>query len=171
MRFFESLENCFAKSIVFSGRSGRAEFWWFQLFRFLVGLIPFIGWFFWVVTILPAVSVTVRRLHDINRSGLYLLPLVVTPLFLLSAQMGLFFHLPGDISVEHLDRAIFFSRIINNHNGFVFFFLGDNEKNAFIFFIYFLVALYGLMILWWLIKKGTVGSNMYGDAINNKSSR
>jgi uncharacterized membrane protein YhaH (DUF805 family) len=85
----------------FSGRSTRAEFWWFYLFLALVIQvisIPFqmakasaeailsfgVGDFtFWIVTLpllLPYYAVGARRLHDINRTGwwqlLHLLPLL-----------------------------------------------------------------------------------------------
>ncbi len=79
MYLLESLQTCFAKSIVFSGRAGRSEFWWFHLFCVACWFVPVVGWIFYFLTILPALSVTVRRLHDVNRSGFYLLPIFGTP--------------------------------------------------------------------------------------------
>jgi uncharacterized membrane protein YhaH (DUF805 family) len=74
----------------FSGRSRRTEYWMFQLFNFLaaivLGLVVFacgallsekdglnafaicMG-MFGVVSFIPALSITVRRLHDIGKSG------------------------------------------------------------------------------------------------------
>jgi uncharacterized membrane protein YhaH (DUF805 family) len=67
----------------FSGRAGRAEFWWFVLavwvvevvLLFLTQLIlgsGFVGnlvWFIiWVVAFLAYLSVGVRRLHDVGQS-------------------------------------------------------------------------------------------------------
>lgn len=70
----------------FSGRSRRKEYWMFQLFNFLVGL--FLGALalllggddglrfftvgcgvFGLVAFVPSLAVTVRRLHDVGRSG------------------------------------------------------------------------------------------------------
>jgi len=74
----------------FSGRAQRAEYWMFQLLTFIV----FIGAFFFslfvakhnseniflllvvliiLILIVPAFSVLVRRLHDIGRSGWWML--------------------------------------------------------------------------------------------------
>lgn len=98
MGFRESVASCFRKFLVFRGRATRAEFWWFQLFSFLLyfaaGVIFFVGHAFHnlpqgedtyrilltvyhafsdyiipAATIFPNWAVTVRRLHDINRSG------------------------------------------------------------------------------------------------------
>lgn len=74
------LENFFN----FRGRSTRAEYWWFSLFCGIVGigltiisLIPFIGWLIAIIGSialwLPVISLSVRRLHDIGRSGWWLL--------------------------------------------------------------------------------------------------
>jgi uncharacterized membrane protein YhaH (DUF805 family) len=66
----------------FNGRANRAEFWWAFLAYFIVnlilGLIPgtvglIIKIIWWLATLLPVLGVSVRRLHDINKSGWYLL--------------------------------------------------------------------------------------------------
>jgi uncharacterized membrane protein YhaH (DUF805 family) len=95
---------------VFSGRASRSEYWWWALIAFgissllqLVGSLVFGGGFFldptdtsldirtvllpvvpslvWsLATLVPSIAVTVRRLHDTNRSGwwyLLVLPAVV----------------------------------------------------------------------------------------------
>lgn len=72
-----------------SGRASRAEFWWFQLFIWIVDLIIiaipnlfapedqrmsfFIAYLiFSAVTLIPYLCVFVRRLHDIGHSGYFL---------------------------------------------------------------------------------------------------
>ena len=65
----------------FEGRANRPEFWWFFLFNLIIGAI--LGCFgkagvwlssIWSLAILlPYLGVSVRRLHDINKSGWYLL--------------------------------------------------------------------------------------------------
>ncbi|MBQ9371804.1 MAG: DUF805 domain-containing protein [Thermoguttaceae bacterium] len=71
--FGEAISICFRKYAVFKGRASREEYWYWFLFRFLTGLclgcIPFVGTVAWFVLWLPTVSVFVRRMHDINRSG------------------------------------------------------------------------------------------------------
>jgi uncharacterized membrane protein YhaH (DUF805 family) len=36
MDFQQSIKTCFQKYATFTGRAGRAEFWWFALFQLLV---------------------------------------------------------------------------------------------------------------------------------------
>ena len=85
MDFQTSIKTCFNKFAVFSGRASRSEFWFFVLFTILGGIIaviidvmilgyPFeesgpINLIFSVALIVPSISVTARRLHDINKSG------------------------------------------------------------------------------------------------------
>ena len=87
MSFSQSIIVCLSKYIDFTGRASRSEFWWFQLFVLLVQ-IPFgillnvleISSFIYATVnilsyilaglfFLPNITVTSRRLHDIDRSG------------------------------------------------------------------------------------------------------
>ena len=65
----------------FSGRASRSEFWWFQLFGFILSTVIGIV-FCWsqdtmsivncivgLALFLPSLGLTVRRLHDIDKSG------------------------------------------------------------------------------------------------------
>jgi uncharacterized membrane protein YhaH (DUF805 family) len=105
MSFTESIKTCFSQYVTFSGRARRPEFWWFALFALVGSIImtiidiklfgttvtepgaisgqtsfaPF-SWVFMLAIMLPYISVAVRRLHDIGRSGWWywiaLIPLV-----------------------------------------------------------------------------------------------
>src|SRR5689334_2064739 len=68
----------------FSGRSGRAEYWWFFLanliIAFVLGILGRVSVTFAVIyglyglaIIIPGLAVSVRRLHDINRTGWWVL--------------------------------------------------------------------------------------------------
>ncbi|WP_439448037.1 DUF805 domain-containing protein [Stenotrophomonas sp. ATs4] len=81
----------------FSGRASRSEFWWFQLFIVLVSIPLYVLSFYagysgsqglalvstglsvmlWLAMIVPLIAVTVRRLHDTDRSGWWYLLLLV----------------------------------------------------------------------------------------------
>jgi uncharacterized membrane protein YhaH (DUF805 family) len=78
----------------FSGRSSRSEFWLFVLFTVIIfvvamildrfvlgsegpGLLYFIAA---IVHLIPGISVSVRRLHDIDRTGLWVLLFWLAPL-------------------------------------------------------------------------------------------
>jgi uncharacterized membrane protein YhaH (DUF805 family) len=84
MTFTESVSVCFKKYFVFEGRASRSEYWWFQLivapayiiFEITDSESSPVSFLFLVITLLtliPAISVGVRRLHDTNKSGFYLL--------------------------------------------------------------------------------------------------
>ncbi len=70
----------------FSGRARRKEYWYIVLWNLIIGIsISLIGaiisnslgemleLIYSLATILPAIALCVRRLHDIGKSGLYLL--------------------------------------------------------------------------------------------------
>ena len=85
----------FQRYVDFSGRSTRAEYWWWGLFTTVVSVALIIadtlagnsstfGWLgglletlFTLATIIPSLALGVRRLHDINRTGWWLLLLFV----------------------------------------------------------------------------------------------
>ena len=84
MTFTESVSVCFKKYFVFEGRASRSEYWWFQLivapayiiFEITDSESSPVSFLFLVITLLtliPAISAGVRRLHDTNKSGFYLL--------------------------------------------------------------------------------------------------
>jgi len=95
MTFEQSIKTCFKKYAVFSGLASRSEYWWWVLFVLGVGAatgifdIIILGvsldeWgpvstLFWLVTLLPDICVTVRRLHDIDQTGWWVLwwPLII----------------------------------------------------------------------------------------------
>ncbi len=89
MTFSQSIRTCFRKYVDFTGRAARSEYWWFTLFMILGNLAatmvdiamfdvppeqygPLNG-IFSLATFLPGLAVSVRRLHDVNRSGWWLL--------------------------------------------------------------------------------------------------
>lgn len=78
MGFFDAIKTCFVKYVDFSGRAARPEFWYFVLFVFIAEVCLLIayrplGIAFVVAAILPRLAVAVRRLHDIDRSGWWIL--------------------------------------------------------------------------------------------------
>ncbi len=91
MGFWEAIATCFKKYATFKGRATRAEYWWFQLFEFLFeidialpsivtrceNILSFFMTLSLLVIFLPNLAVTVRRLHDINRSGWWTILLFV----------------------------------------------------------------------------------------------
>jgi uncharacterized membrane protein YhaH (DUF805 family) len=82
------------KALNTKGRATRIEFWYFVAFNWIVGLgASFLDIFIPgqvlenIVSILlfvPALTVAIRRMHDTNRSGWWLLAPIANLVFLLS---------------------------------------------------------------------------------------
>jgi len=86
--FFDWAMKCLRNYVNFSSRARRKEYWYFYLFQILVGFI--LGLVFGIIGIsdsgmdaisglvslaffLPGLAVGVRRLHDVDRSGWWVL--------------------------------------------------------------------------------------------------
>ncbi|KOG28562.1 DUF805 domain-containing protein [Streptomyces resistomycificus] len=77
--FIEALK----KYAVFSGRARRKEYWMYTLFVSIIYIVlaivsaaakqPLIAVVFYLAILLPSLAVTVRRLHDTNRTGWWVL--------------------------------------------------------------------------------------------------
>lgn len=106
--FVQALSTCFRKYVTFSGRANRPEFWWFTLlvvlgaslsttldgavfrpdeyleFGIRFGLHTYwpLNSLFSLLIFLPSLAVSIRRLHDTDRSGwwvlLHFIPLIGT---------------------------------------------------------------------------------------------
>ena len=84
MDFVTAVKTCLSKFVDFSGRASRSEFWWFFLFQVVVAIIAsFLGetisGIVGLILLLPSLAVGARRLHDIGKSGWFLL-LAIIPL-------------------------------------------------------------------------------------------
>ena len=98
MSFTEAIKTCLSKYVDFTGRAQRSELWWFVLFimigNFVLGMVdsvlfgttvvtdtgfsastdtPILSGIFGLATLLPSIAVGARRLHDLDKSGWWLL--------------------------------------------------------------------------------------------------
>lgn len=102
------------KYTVFDGRAELKEYWWFSLFSFIIIIVlsvidivtgtfnvnvglGLLGGIYTLAVLIPSIAVSVRRLHDTDRSGWWLLingiPLIGVIVFLVfTGQDGT----PGD---------------------------------------------------------------------------
>ena len=85
----QSIKTCLKKFATFDGRASRSEYWWFQFFYILVVIVAVIldgvlvggnletagalEIVSQLILILPVLAVTARRLHDVDRSGWWML--------------------------------------------------------------------------------------------------
>lgn len=99
MQFVDAIKTCFGKYVDFNGRASRAEYWWFFLLNVIVTLlsmVPIVGLVFGlasVALIVPTLSVSWRRMHDIGKGGgwwfINFIPLVGTIWWIvLAAKQG-----------------------------------------------------------------------------------
>lgn len=95
MDFMTSVRTVLGKYATFSGRAQRSEYWWYALFTFVTSLVlSFVDGILFGVTatgqsigvlsalfslavLLPSIAVGVRRLHDLDRTGWWLLLIFV----------------------------------------------------------------------------------------------
>jgi uncharacterized membrane protein YhaH (DUF805 family) len=83
MSFGEAVRSGFDHYVKFDGRASRPAFWWWVLFVFLVGIaaniidlaigIQLFSALAGLGLLLPNISVSIRRLHDTNRTGWWIL--------------------------------------------------------------------------------------------------
>ena len=69
----KALSNFFTNYAKFSGRARRSELWWVVLANTLISFIPFVNIIYSLVVLIPCIALSVRRLHDIGKSGWFLL--------------------------------------------------------------------------------------------------
>lgn len=161
MTFAESVRTCFSKYVTFSGRAARSEFWWWTLFVFVSSLVlgfvdstlfgtvesyqdgygfsaqtntPIISGIFGLATLLPSLAVAVRRLHDRDKSGWWIL-------------------LPWALGAVLFTTA--FSAQLGGAGGSAFGLI------AMVIGVAYLGV--GIMLIVWLAMLGTVGPNRYGE--------
>lgn len=96
MTFSQAISSVLSQYATFTGRAPRSEYWWFVLFAILVtwaaGILDwmlFVDYALWhygevdlftpissltnLALLLPSIAVAVRRFHDMNHSGWWLL--------------------------------------------------------------------------------------------------
>ncbi|HWU50746.1 MAG TPA: DUF805 domain-containing protein [Asticcacaulis sp.] len=92
MSFIDAIKSGFKNYVNFQGRATRSEYWWWALFEILLMFIPAfliglggggsdslatIGGLLYIVIglglLLPSLSVYIRRLHDTDHSGWWIL--------------------------------------------------------------------------------------------------
>ena len=83
MNFADAVKSGFNNYVTFSGRAARSEFWFWTLFSILANLaagivdmvlgIGLVGVVVSLALLLPGLAVSARRLHNIDRTGWWLL--------------------------------------------------------------------------------------------------
>jgi len=136
MKFDEAIRSCFRNYVTFSGRAQRSEYWWFMLFN-LFGNIAnasldamvfgvsadgtggLFSLLFALGIALPLLSVTARRLHDMDKSAWWMVaPYGVLLFAVVSAGFDLnIFATVGGIATVVLFIVLFIWTIMRGTEG------------------------------------------------------
>ena len=91
-----AISTCLSKYATFTGRASRSEYWFFVLFTFIVGLVAgfisgivgsdVIGYAIQIAFWIPGLAVSIRRMHDVDKSGWFILVPIYS--FILSVTAG-----------------------------------------------------------------------------------
>jgi uncharacterized membrane protein YhaH (DUF805 family) len=83
MDFMTAVKHCFNNYFVIDGRAQRSQYWWYALFTAIVAIIaslldaligfPILYMIFALGTLAPSICVGIRRMHDHDKSGWWLL--------------------------------------------------------------------------------------------------
>ncbi len=163
MGFGAAVSSGFNKYATFSGRAARSEYWWWFLFLILAGIgvdlacgiifattrsfiVPGVLLIlFYLGVLLPNITLSVRRLHDLNRSGWWLGAIVFISLILL------FLAVPVAI------------RAYENHANGLAPMDGIPSGTFIVIRILDLVQfIFGIVLFVWFCMRGTRGSNRFG---------
>lgn len=87
MNFVEAIQAGFKNYVNFETRASRSEYWYWTLFVIIFNTVfggiwgnaalGLVGAIFALVTFVPNISISVRRLHDLGKSGWWLLLLLI----------------------------------------------------------------------------------------------
>jgi len=91
-----AISVCFKKYATFSGRASRSEFWFFYLFYIIIYFIGMVvegaagvvglSYLFILPLWLPQLAVSVRRMHDTDHSGWFILVPIYNLILLCTAS-------------------------------------------------------------------------------------
>jgi len=158
VEFIPAIRLAFRNYFKFSGRSRRSEYWWFFLLTqvlSIIGNIPIVGWIIGIIgglaVIIPGISITTRRLHDIGRSGWWQLGYWVVTIVVWIVLIGAF---AAGFAVLENERYWF--------AGLLFLLSTAASIGA--------IALIAVWVIW-LVRKGDLGPNKYGPDPRQRTSQ
>jgi uncharacterized membrane protein YhaH (DUF805 family) len=83
MGFGQAISAGFSNYVNFSGRASRSEYWYWILFIVIADIVAaiidqalgmqLVTGLFGLVTIIPNIAIAIRRLHDLDRTGWWIL--------------------------------------------------------------------------------------------------
>jgi uncharacterized membrane protein YhaH (DUF805 family) len=89
LSFVDAIKSGFQNYVNFKGRASRSAYWWWVLFFFIATAVGTailgedLGSIVQLALLLPTLAAAVRRMHDIGRSGWWILLPIVNFIFAL----------------------------------------------------------------------------------------
>jgi uncharacterized membrane protein YhaH (DUF805 family) len=99
----------------FNGRASRSEYWYFTLFSIIISIalsvigltikFPLLSNIYSIAVLLPSIAVGIRRMHDIDKSGWYLLiPFYNIYLLCIEGTVGVNQYGPDASGLDEIDQ-------------------------------------------------------------------
>ena len=94
MLMIDALKDGFNRFADFSGVSSRSQYWYFILGTTIASVIAqlafgdFGGNLVSIITLLPTIAVAIRRMHDVGKSGWFILVPIYNLVLVLSPSKG-----------------------------------------------------------------------------------
>ncbi len=120
--FIQAINLYFTEGFKFKGRSTRAEFWYAQLFLFIVAfifalfrnpIVSTVSMIFNLICIVPTMALITRRFHDSGRSGwwtvgYYVISIVISIWAFISMghDLIIFMTTPESLSIDQIMQII-----------------------------------------------------------------
>lgn len=140
MTFGQSITHCFRNYATWQGRAGRAEYWWWYLFSFIVQ-IPFLVWY--VIAIVAASATISASGGASDPVAMGALASVFVPIIIMCV-IALALILPS--------LAVAIRR------------LHDQDKSGGWYWMVFIPSVGGIILLVFMLLPGTPGANRFGEA-------
>ena len=143
MNLVQSVRTCFKKYLVIDGRASRSEYWWFLLFAAFAPLLLIILFaflysgeesenfygvivlIFYLPIIIPYLTVSIRRLHDLGKSCQIFIVLIILEVIL---SLEVVFQVLNSNFIMIIDFA---SWVLTVYFFIIFMFKGSNKKNKY----------------------------------------
>lgn len=162
MDFVTAIKTVFSKYATFTGRARRSEFWYWYLFTVIVGLFTQLfglfglGFVSTVVSLglfIPNLAVSVRRLHDVGRSGWWLLVSVIPCVVMITSLVAML----GDMLVPVAMGESYSPEALASM-------MSDSAGPVVVYLLSLFAALVGVvMLIVWFAKDSQAGVNQYGE--------
>lgn len=144
MEMIEAYKEFWIRGFDFSGRTSRGRYWWYWLMNVIIMFvliniirIDLFRTVYYLLTLIPGIAITMRRLHDVNKKAWVLIPFYISSTTLVFSLLFIFFAFFSNlkINMDFMAILIIISILILGVLGIYIFVLlvnkGDSGINRF----------------------------------------